>query len=92
MFSWIYFYLCQELRYLEKTHSSFSQTFSKVLSGSVHFLPPFLLILFVHSDGSQAFTYRACYTGHNASCTPYKDNVETKQACAVRIFGEYMLV
>lgn len=57
-------------QYLEEALSSFSQTPAEIFSGSVHLLPPLLLVFLVHSDGSQAFAYRACYTRHHPSCTP----------------------
>ena len=37
--------------YLEEALPSFSQTLPKIFGRSVHLLPAFLLVLFVHGDG-----------------------------------------
>lgn len=52
--------------HLEKSFPAFGQAPAKIFGGSVHLLSAFLLVLFVHGDGRQAFAHRAGDPGHHA--------------------------
>lgn len=55
--------------YPQQAFSSFGQAVSKVFWLPTHFLSPFLLKFFIHSNSSQAFSNRTSDSGHHPCCT-----------------------